>query len=301
MHRRDPRHRRGLHRRHPRHRGAVGGLVRLVDNPKVTAAAAMNAGIAAAGNEVIVRADAHTIYASDYVTASVASLEGTDAAVVGGAMRPSACHPFGRAVAAVTSSPFGIGPGRFHYSDELGRGRHGVPRGLPSTDRPRCRRVRRREHPMGGRRSGAELQDQAARRPDRARSVDPLPVLPPPDGALVRQYHNYGLCKASTLAKHKTLPYWRPVAPGLGRRDAWAGLLSRCSPPAVVGDPTACSPTAYGAAAVAGRLSRERGVAPHRAPCALTICHWCYGAGLWRGVDRIVTGRPFDNRPRPKR
>ena len=52
-----------------------GGVVRLVDNPKVTAAAAMNAGIAAARNEVIVRADAHTIYASDYVTASVASLE----------------------------------------------------------------------------------------------------------------------------------------------------------------------------------------------------------------------------------
>src|SRR5205823_13479484 len=31
--------------------------------------------------------------------------------------------------------------------------------------------------------------------------------------ALVRQYFNYGVCKASTLAKHSTLPTWRPLAP----------------------------------------------------------------------------------------
>ena len=31
--------------------------------------------------------------------------------------------------------------------------------------------------------------------------------------ALWAQYLNYGVCKASTLKKHRTLPYWRPLAP----------------------------------------------------------------------------------------
>ena len=31
--------------------------------------------------------------------------------------------------------------------------------------------------------------------------------------ALWRQYRNYGVCKASTLDKHRTLPYWRPLVP----------------------------------------------------------------------------------------
>ena len=96
-----------------------GGNVRLVDNPKVTAAAAMNAGLAAARNDLIVRADAHTLYAHDYVSSSVAALTRTGAAVVGGPMRAVGITPFGRAVAAVTSSPVGVGPGRFHNRDRV--------------------------------------------------------------------------------------------------------------------------------------------------------------------------------------
>ena len=33
-------------------------------------------------------------------------------------MRPVGTTAFGRAVAAVTSSPLGVGPGRFHYAEE---------------------------------------------------------------------------------------------------------------------------------------------------------------------------------------
>jgi len=51
----------------------TGGVVRLVDNPRVTAAAAMNVGLAAAANDLIVRADAHTLYERDYVACSVAA------------------------------------------------------------------------------------------------------------------------------------------------------------------------------------------------------------------------------------
>ena len=98
--------------------------------------------------------------------------------------------------------------------------------------------------------------------------------------------------------KHKTLPYWRPVAPAVlvGGSVAWATCFAARRQPLRALLPV----LAYliGASVVAGRLSRERGVAPHRAFAALSICHWCYGVGLWQGLGRIITGRPFDNRPR---
>ena len=99
-----------------------GGKVRLVDNPGVIAAAAMNIGISKMVTEIFVRADAHALYATDYVRRSVEAYSSNNATVAGGPMRPLGTTPFGRAVAAVTTSPFGVGPGKFHYSDKLQRG-----------------------------------------------------------------------------------------------------------------------------------------------------------------------------------
>src|SRR4051812_11282358 len=76
----------------------VGAPVRLVDNPNVTAAAAMNVGIREAVCDLIVRADAHTLYAPDYVTRSVQALEDSGADWVGGPMRAVGATSFGRAV-----------------------------------------------------------------------------------------------------------------------------------------------------------------------------------------------------------
>jgi succinoglycan biosynthesis protein ExoA len=275
-----------------------GQAVRLVENPKVTAAAAMNAGIEAARNDVIVRADAHTLYAPDYVSASVASLLRTGAAVVGGAMRPVGITPFGRAVAAVTSSPFGVGPGRFHYSDQL-----------EDVDTVYLGTFRRATVLEAGGYDDVSIQwaaeDQELNFRIRQRGgrivLDPsiqsqyFPRQTP--RSLMRQYHNYGMCKASTLAKHRTFPSWRPVVPAalVGGTAAWSTLFGARRRPLVALLPL----LGYllGVSTVASRLSRERGVAPHRALGALSICHWSYGAGLWRGLGRIVRGRPFDNRP----
>ena len=95
---------------------AQGGVVRLIDNPRVTAAAAMNIGIAEAVGDVICRADAHTIYSPDYVRRCVDVLRESGAENVGGPMVPVGTTNFGRAVSAVTTSPFGVGPGKFHYA-----------------------------------------------------------------------------------------------------------------------------------------------------------------------------------------
>ncbi len=280
---------------------AGGPVVRVIDNPGVTAAAAMNLGLAEAENDVIVRADAHTLYATDYVSRSVESLE-AGADWVGGTMRPVGTTSFGRAVAAVTSSPFGIGPGRFHYATEEQDVETVY---LGAFDR-------RIVFDVGGYDAdtlqwAAEDQELAFRLRRAGRRIRLNPSISSwyfpretPRG-LWRQYFNYGMCKASTLRKHGTLPYWRPLAPAL----LVAGLAASALVGTVARRPLAgLAPTvgyAGSLAAVSIRLAAEPGVQPHRTLLAITICHVSYGVGFWNGIGRIVRGAPFDHRPRGHR
>ena len=91
--------------------------VRLVANPGEIVAAGLNAAISQARGEVIVRVDGHTVINRDYVRCCVACLDRSHASCVGGRMDPVGCTRFGKAVALATSSPFGVGSARFHYSD----------------------------------------------------------------------------------------------------------------------------------------------------------------------------------------
>ncbi len=91
--------------------------LRLIDNPEGIVPCGLNRAIRQARGEIIVRVDGHTIVRPDYVTQCVAALQRTGADNVGGAMRARGEGWFGEAVAAATSSPFGVGGARFHYSD----------------------------------------------------------------------------------------------------------------------------------------------------------------------------------------
>ena len=277
-----------------------GGIVYGIPNEGITAAAAMNVGIGAARGEIVVRADAHTLYARDYVSRCVDAL-GAGPAVVGGPMRAVGTTNFGRAVAAVTSSPAGIGPGRFHYGRNaadvetvyLGAWRTETVEDVGGFDEERLQwGAEDQELNYRIRRAGGRIRlDPSIRSWYFPRSTA---------RALWRQYYNYGLCKASTLKKHRTLPYWRPLAPAamvvfVMGASAWS-IGARRPAPAMV-------PAAYflGLIVVASRVATDPGVAPHRALAALGICHWSYGLGLWSGLGRIVTGRSFDHRPRQLR
>jgi len=217
-------------------------------------------------------------------------------------MRPIGISPFGRAVAAVTSSPFGIGPGRFHYSEKVEEvdtvylgafrrltvieagGYDEVNLQWAAEDQELNFRIRRR--------GGRILLDPAIR-------SEYFPRQTP--AALLRQYHNYGMCKASTFAKHKTLPSWRPLVPGamVGLSVSWT--TSRLIRRQLTAATLPIVAYVVGAAVVAVRLSKQRGVAPHHVGVALAICHWGYGLGLWRGITRMLCGQPFDARPRRRR
>ena len=272
-----------------------GSVVRLIDNPRVTAAGAMNRGIEVASGEIIVRADAHTIYAADYVRRCVDLLLESGADNVGGPMRAVGKTDFGRAVAAVTSSPFGVGPGRFHYS----RRREEV-----DTVYLGCWRIETLQA-LGGwddenLQWAAEDQELNLRIRQRGGRVlldpDITSWYSPRDNprALAKQYRNYGICKVSTLVKHHTLPSWRPLAPAMLVAATAVGLVSGR------GWKRVAIPGAHAAAcAVLGiRLAREPGVAPQKAFAVMEICHWSYGSGWLAGIWRVLTRQPFDQRPR---
>ncbi|MEP6624941.1 MAG: glycosyltransferase family 2 protein [Acidimicrobiia bacterium] len=282
--------------------GRVDARVRVIDNPRVTAAAAMNLGVAEARTDLVVRADAHALYAPDYVRMSIESLLEGDMAVVGGPMRPVGITPFGRAVAAITSSPLGVGPGRFHYARERAE-----------VDTVYLGAFDKHTIIEAGGYDEHELQwaaeDQELNLRIRAGGgrivVDPaikswyFPRETP--SALWRQYFNYGRCKASTLAKHGRLPHWRPLVPAAmvaGTAAVVVGAIVRRQP-AIAVLPVAVY--AAGAGAAAWHLARDPGVAPHRALGAIAICHWAHGLGFWAGIGRIALGRRFDTRPRGAR
>jgi len=87
--------------------------VRLVDNERRVIPAAMNVGLREASGEVIVRMDAHTIYAPDYVRTCVELLAQTGAASVGGLQRAVGENWLSNAIAIGTTDPFGIGGAAF--------------------------------------------------------------------------------------------------------------------------------------------------------------------------------------------
>ncbi len=96
----------------------LGSSVIIIDNPGKIVPTGINIALQHARGEMIIRVDGHTVIAPDYVRQCVETLQRTHADNVGGKMNATASNPFGKAVALATSTPFGIGGGRFHYSDQ---------------------------------------------------------------------------------------------------------------------------------------------------------------------------------------
>ncbi len=93
-----------------------------IDNPAAIAPCAMNIGIRVAQGEIIIRADGHNFYPPDYIANCVKYLEQTGADNVGGPwLTVPANESFGaRLVAAVLTSPFGVGDSKFRTGSAEG-------------------------------------------------------------------------------------------------------------------------------------------------------------------------------------
>ena len=89
-------------------------------NPKKTAPCAMNIGIQKARGKYIVRMDAHSTYASDYIEQCIDCLKSTGADNVGGVAVTEGKGYVGKAISLMLSSKFGVGNSAFRTFGEDG-------------------------------------------------------------------------------------------------------------------------------------------------------------------------------------
>ncbi len=94
--------------------------LRVLNNPGRIVSTGLNTAIRAARGEIIVRMDAHTTYAPDYVKQCLAVMEETGADNVGGPMRSQASTFMERAIRAVFHCGWAVGGARSHLPDYEG-------------------------------------------------------------------------------------------------------------------------------------------------------------------------------------
>jgi glycosyltransferase involved in cell wall biosynthesis len=88
----------------------------LVDNTGRIVPTGLNAGIACARGDVVIRIDGHAEVAPDFIRQNVALLEEhPDAWAVGGPITHKGRNTFGKAVALAMSSPLGVGLASHHF------------------------------------------------------------------------------------------------------------------------------------------------------------------------------------------
>jgi succinoglycan biosynthesis protein ExoA len=92
----------------------------VVANPTGLTPHGLNAAIAAARHDILVRVDGHAFLPEDYLSAVVALLESSGADNVGGRMVPQGDGPVSGAIAVAMGSRFGIGGGAFHVGGSPG-------------------------------------------------------------------------------------------------------------------------------------------------------------------------------------
>jgi succinoglycan biosynthesis protein ExoA len=194
--------------------GAENTRLRIVDNPGRIVSTGLNQAIKTATGTIIIRIDAHTEYAADYVRQCVDVLEETGADNVGGPWTPRATGYVGEAIAAAFQSPFVAGGARGHdaeYSGPvdtvyLGCWRREVFDRIGFFDEDL---VRNQDDEFNLRliRSGGRVWQS-----EHIRSwYKPRPSL----RALFRQYMQYGYWKVAVIQKHKIPASVRHVVPGI--------------------------------------------------------------------------------------
>jgi len=96
--------------------------VKVVDNPKRIIPAALNAALAAAQGEFIIRLDGHCTPYPDYVKNSIADLEQGKGDNVGGVweIRPAGAGVIARSIAAAAAHPFGVGDALYRFTKSAG-------------------------------------------------------------------------------------------------------------------------------------------------------------------------------------
>jgi glycosyltransferase involved in cell wall biosynthesis len=187
--------------------------VRVIENPGKIVSTGLNAAIRQASGEIIVRMDAHTEYAPDYIFRCVEVLSETNAQNVGGAARTRADGYFGEAIAIAYGAKFACGGARFHdvqyegYVDTLPYGcwRKSTLERLGMFDES-LRRNQDDELNLRIVSTGGKVWQS----PKIKSWYRPRNNLT----ALFHQYFQYGFWKVAVIRKHGRPASWRHLIPG---------------------------------------------------------------------------------------
>jgi succinoglycan biosynthesis protein ExoA len=190
-----------------------GTIIRLIDNPGRIVSSGLNAAIRAARGDIIIRMDAHTEYAPDYIQNCVEVLESNGADNVGGPGRTKAESYMQKAIAAAYHSALSVGGARFHNVDYEGPV-DTVPYGCwrkSSFERfghfdEDLVRNQDDEHNLRIIRGGGRIYQS----PKIKSWYRPRGSL----SALFKQYLQYGYWKVRVVQKHKLPASWRHLVPG---------------------------------------------------------------------------------------
>jgi len=273
---------------------AVDPRVRLIRNPSRFVPQAMNLGIAEARGEHIGRVDGHCLVEPGYFSGCLERLDSGDWDCVGGVLLNEGSSAAGRAIAAATSSPVGVGSARFRtggaMSDVLvdtlafGVYRREVFERIGLFDE---QFVRNQDDELNLRltRSGGRILLVPSLR-IRYHVRDSIRML-------FRQYYQYGFWKWRVFRKHGRPGSIRQLAPtGFVIALSAALILSPVSRLARLALPLLLLPYALALGVEALRLRIRRGAPWGRTVAALATLHFAYGTGLLAAmVTAALPGR----------
>ena len=273
-------------------------LASVSRNPRITQAAGWNLGIDESIGEILGIVSAHCELAPDYVATAVETLERTGADMVGGLMRAAGEGNLGEAVAIATSTPFGVGNARFHFTaveEEVDTVYMGV-----------CRRrtyqrlhfdeemVRDQDDEFSYRlldEGGRIVCNPAIRSSYWSRATF---------RSLWKQYYRYGFWKVRVMQKHPDQVRARQLVPPIFVAALAGSALF--APVSVAGRVSLVGLlAAYGTANLAASLAAGRSeprLIPYLAVTYATL-HVAYGSGYLAGLRHFRQGFGSIKHPRP--
>ena len=262
--------------------------LKVIDNPSRIVPTGLNLAIREAKGVIIIRVDGHTLVARDYVSECVDALRRTGADNVGGPMRAGGEGRFGRAVAAATSSRFGVGGARFHYSDKeewvdtvyMGAWRREALERAGLFDEEM---VRDQDDELNYR-----LLDRGGRILLSPRIQSSYTVRGN-SRSLWRQYFQYGYWKVRVIQKHPRQVRLRHLVPPAFAAALVGSVIAACLVPRAV-FLWAAVPASYAAANLLASIASARraggSLLAHLA-MIYAILHLSYGVGFLAGVARF--------------
>lgn len=270
--------------------GRRDGRIRVLENPQRNAAGGMNVGLDAAGGDIILRVDAHTLIAPDYAARCIGWLaQKPEIGDAGGPFDAIGETVVGQAIALALRSPFSMGGSPFRYATR--------PRGVDTVylgayRRHDLTRVGRFDATLGAnedyefnyrlRRAGWVIWcDPDVRSQTFARRSW---------GALGQQYLRYGFWKARVIRLHPDSALPRHlVAPAALLALAAGIVLAACG----VWLPLLVMLAGYAGLTLTAslRAGRAGGWPAALLPAAFVVMHGCWGVGFLAGVAPALWAR----------